>query len=140
MCRAASPTPTLDCDTRWAKSFKLWTITDQLVQQLILKINGSPPSQTEYQKAGNYEELETDYNLLISKRHKCGNSIYEEEDEKLLEITKRNIEKTTRRVSSPEEERTDEGYLEWKAWVRRDMEEKESKKERLEKVMRKERS
>ena len=119
-------------EKRWTNLLKLWGITDRLVTELIDHARGSPQDHQDYIKSGKQdEEIKKEYETLPNTRHKCGKKECEEEDQKLLEITWKNMEKTVLKESSREKERTDRGYLEWKEWLERDALERKEKQKRL---------
>ena len=67
---------------------------------------------------------------LAGTQHECGKRICQEEHDKMLEITRRNLDRLeqAQKETSPQEEheeggleRTDDEYKEWKEWRERDM-------------------
>ena len=118
-----------DCNPRWDLLLKLWSESDSLVRDLIAIAKGGP--HEEYQQEGKRtKRLENEWRNLAGIKHGCGKRVCQEEDEKMLEITRRNLdrlEQAQKETSLQEHqeqgglERTDKGYQEWKEWKDRDM-------------------
>ena len=121
---------------------QLWSNTDRLVRRIIAHAKGGKPDK--YQMDGKtMEKLQTDWNTLANHEHLCNSPICEEEDEKLLEITKRNIGRISQEKSLQEEQtyqeegRTDRAYTEWKDWKTREGTRQKERLERLKETKRK---
>ena len=77
---------------------------------------------------------------MAGTEHECGKMVCEEENIKLLEITRRNLDKLEQdeKETSPQEdqedgsqERKDEEFMEWKRWRERDVKREEEREERI---------
>ena len=86
----------------------------------------------------------SDYVLMSSDKHECAKPACENNDYEMLQLIKKNLEKTILKetkleeISSHEEGRTDETYQKWKEWRMRHENEENMRKTRLEESLRKE--
>ena len=133
----------LDCDKRWENLLQLWRNTDKHVRRLIAHAQGGQPDG--YQMGGKVlKKLQSEWNSLTMQEHHCNSQVCEEEDGKMLEITKRNLSRISQETSlqeeqtSQEEERTDREYTEWKDWKIREATRQTIRLGRLEESKRKE--
>ena len=82
----------VECDLRWGQVLELWSESDTLIEDLITKAKGG--TLTKYQKDGTRRRrLEKRWEDMAGTGHVCGKMICEEENRKLLEITRRNLDK-----------------------------------------------
>ena len=137
---------TAGCDLRWSQVLEIWGESDTIIEELITQAKGGPLA--EYQKDGTRRmRLEKRWKAMAGTEHECGKMVCEEEDRKLLEITRRNLDKLEqheKETSSQEDqedgnqERNDEEFMEWKRWKEREVIRKKEREERINAQQRKE--